>query len=248
MTMLPWYARSLRYAQRSLAIRRARGDVWGQGQTLGFSGVTLYAASRYDEGVDACREAIRLLKRTGDQWEVNTASWNLAIRLLPQGRLACRGRGRTRDVLLGHGDRRRDLGRGGTVGVDPRERWSRRPHADRGRARAQQRRPEHDRGAAVGRCPLRHPGRRPGPRRGRGRAGGDMVRGRRTPPGVRRSRRILERHIARLAVERPRRTTRPAAPGCCGPAPPTSDERASGPSAIATTPRTPSAKPACSPA
>ena len=88
MTMLPWYERSLRYARRSLEIRRARNDPWGQGQSHGFAGVTLYAASRYDEGADACREAIRLLKSTGDQWEVNTASWNLAMCLYRKGDLA----------------------------------------------------------------------------------------------------------------------------------------------------------------
>lgn len=88
MTMLPWYERSLRYARRSLEIRKARNDPWGQGQSLGFAGVTLYAASRFDEGVDACREAIRLLESTGDQWEVNTASWNLAMCLHRKGDLA----------------------------------------------------------------------------------------------------------------------------------------------------------------
>ena len=79
MTMLPWFGRSLRYASRSLAIRRDNGDVWGQGQSQSFAGVTLYAASRFDEGAEACREASRLLQSTGDQWEVNTAHWNLAL-------------------------------------------------------------------------------------------------------------------------------------------------------------------------
>ena len=88
MTMLPWYERSLRYARRSLEIRQARNDPWGQGQSHGFAGVTLYAASRYDEAVDACREAIRLLQSTGDQWEVNTASWTLAMCLHRKGELA----------------------------------------------------------------------------------------------------------------------------------------------------------------
>ncbi len=87
MTMLPWFERSLHYARRSLEIRRARNDPWGQGQSHGFAGVTLYAASRYDEGADACREAIRLLKSTGDQWEVNTATWNLAMCLHRKGDL-----------------------------------------------------------------------------------------------------------------------------------------------------------------
>jgi diguanylate cyclase (GGDEF)-like protein/PAS domain S-box-containing protein len=78
MTMLPWFGRALDFAQRSLEIRRANGDVWGQGQSQSFAGVTLYAASRFDEAEDACREAIHLLESTGDQWEVNTAGWNLA--------------------------------------------------------------------------------------------------------------------------------------------------------------------------
>jgi diguanylate cyclase (GGDEF)-like protein/PAS domain S-box-containing protein len=88
MTMLPWFGRALDYAQRSLAIRRDLADVWGQGQSLGFAGVTLYAASRFDAGEQACREAIRLLEQTGDQWEVNTARWNLAMCLHRKGELA----------------------------------------------------------------------------------------------------------------------------------------------------------------
>ena len=87
MTMLPWFGRALTYAQRSLTIRRELGDVWGQGQSLNFTGVTLYAASRFDESEEACREAIRLLESTGDQWEVNTARWNLALCLYRKGEL-----------------------------------------------------------------------------------------------------------------------------------------------------------------
>jgi PAS domain S-box-containing protein len=87
LTMLPWYRRSVRYAQRSLDIRRELGDVWGQGQSLNFTGVARYAASQFDLAQAACEEAIRLLRRTGDQWEVNTASWNLALCLLRTGEL-----------------------------------------------------------------------------------------------------------------------------------------------------------------
>ena len=94
MTMIPWFSRALSYAQRSLEIRRDLADVWGQGQSLNFAGVTLYAASRFDEGEEACREAIRLLESTGDQWEVNTAGWNLAMCLYRKGELAGGGRGR----------------------------------------------------------------------------------------------------------------------------------------------------------
>ena len=88
MTMIPWFSRALRYAQRSLEIRTELGDVWGQGQSRGFAGVTLYAASRFEEGAEACREALRLLEQTGDRWESNTAGWNLAMCLYRQGNLA----------------------------------------------------------------------------------------------------------------------------------------------------------------
>jgi len=87
MTMIPWFSRALRYAQRSLAVREQLGDTWGQGQSRGFAGVTLYAASRFDEGEEACREALRLLDATGDKWESNTAGWNLALCLYRKGQL-----------------------------------------------------------------------------------------------------------------------------------------------------------------
>ena len=88
MTMAPWYSRGLRYAQRSLAIRRDLGDVWGQGQSLSFCGVVLYAASRYRDCIDHCREAVRLLERTGDRWEQHTATWHLAFAHYRLGELA----------------------------------------------------------------------------------------------------------------------------------------------------------------
>jgi diguanylate cyclase (GGDEF)-like protein/PAS domain S-box-containing protein len=87
MTMLPWFGRALEFARRSLEVRRAAGDVWGQGQSQSFAGVTLYAASRFDEAEDACREAIHLLELTGDQWETLTASWNLAMSRHRKGEL-----------------------------------------------------------------------------------------------------------------------------------------------------------------
>jgi diguanylate cyclase (GGDEF)-like protein/PAS domain S-box-containing protein len=76
MTMMPLYSRGLSYAKRSLDIRRAAGDVWGQGQSLNFYGVALYASSRYRECIEACRESVLLLERTGDRWEQNTAIWH----------------------------------------------------------------------------------------------------------------------------------------------------------------------------
>ena len=79
MTMAPWYARGLTYARRSYEIRRDLGDVWGQGQSLNFHGVVLYAASRYRECIEQCREAVRVLERTGDRWEQNTATWTMVF-------------------------------------------------------------------------------------------------------------------------------------------------------------------------
>jgi signal transduction histidine kinase/tetratricopeptide (TPR) repeat protein len=76
---LPWYSRGRAYAQRSLDIRREFGDVWGQGQSLGFYGVVLYAGSRFEEALEKLNEAIRLLDRTGDQWEINTALWHVGF-------------------------------------------------------------------------------------------------------------------------------------------------------------------------
>ncbi|HUC03883.1 MAG TPA: EAL domain-containing protein, partial [Acidimicrobiales bacterium] len=76
MTMLPWFGRGLKYARQSMEIRRDLGDAWGVGQSLNFCGVVLYASTRYREGIESFREAIRLLERTGDRWEMNTAIWN----------------------------------------------------------------------------------------------------------------------------------------------------------------------------
>jgi signal transduction histidine kinase/tetratricopeptide (TPR) repeat protein len=77
MTMIPWFSRGIAYARRSYQIRKSLADAWGQGQSLHFLGIVLYAASRFEESIESCSEAIRLLERTGDQWEVNTARWHI---------------------------------------------------------------------------------------------------------------------------------------------------------------------------
>jgi diguanylate cyclase (GGDEF)-like protein/PAS domain S-box-containing protein len=79
MTMIPWYRRGIEYARRSLAIRTALGDHWGQGQSLSFLGVVRYAASDFPGTIDCASRAIRLLERTGDRWECNTAAWHFAL-------------------------------------------------------------------------------------------------------------------------------------------------------------------------
>jgi signal transduction histidine kinase/DNA-binding response OmpR family regulator/tetratricopeptide (TPR) repeat protein len=88
MSLLPLYRRGVAYAQRSLEIRRSFGDVWGQGQSLCYYGVVLYAGSRFAECVERGREAIRLLERTGDFWEVHIARYQVAAALYRMGDLA----------------------------------------------------------------------------------------------------------------------------------------------------------------
>ncbi|HJQ43005.1 MAG TPA: AAA family ATPase, partial [Jatrophihabitantaceae bacterium] len=88
MTMLPSFRRGLRYGLRSFEIRRSLGDVWGQGQSLAFIAVVRYGASDWSAASDTCHEAIRLLRQTGDQWEVNTAAWHDALSQYRLGNLA----------------------------------------------------------------------------------------------------------------------------------------------------------------
>lgn len=79
MTMIPWFGRGISYARKSYDLRVALGDEWGQGQSLSFYGVALYGASRFEECIAACREAVELLGRMGDRWEENTAHWHIAF-------------------------------------------------------------------------------------------------------------------------------------------------------------------------
>ena len=85
MSLVPWFSRGVAYAQRSLEIRRALNDVWGQGQSLSYMGVVLYVAARFRECVEKSREAVRLLERTGDFWEVHIARYQMAAALYRLG-------------------------------------------------------------------------------------------------------------------------------------------------------------------
>ena len=87
MSLVPWYSRGVAYALKSLAIRVELGDLWGQGQSLHYLGVVLYSGSRYQECVEKCREAVRLLERTGDFWEVHIARYQIAAALYRLGEL-----------------------------------------------------------------------------------------------------------------------------------------------------------------
>ncbi len=85
VSLIPLFARAIRYAEKSLALRREFQDVWGEGQTLTFYSCVLYYASRFQESVDKGRAAIRLLEQTGDYWQVHIARYQVAASLYHLG-------------------------------------------------------------------------------------------------------------------------------------------------------------------
>ena len=78
MSLVGYFSRGEAYAHKSLAVYKSLGDLWGQGQSLHFYGVVLYAASKYEECIEKCHEAMRLLERTGDLWELSIARYHVA--------------------------------------------------------------------------------------------------------------------------------------------------------------------------
>ncbi|MBV9124577.1 MAG: AAA family ATPase, partial [Planctomycetes bacterium] len=52
MTLIPLIRRGIAYVEKSLAIRQAKRDLWGQGQSLHYYGVLLLTASRFSECID----------------------------------------------------------------------------------------------------------------------------------------------------------------------------------------------------
>jgi len=88
MSLVGFYIRGIAYAQESLSIYKSLGNLWGQGQAINFHGIVLYYASRYEECLEKCREAVRVLERAGDLWEVNAARVHMAFSLYRLGNLA----------------------------------------------------------------------------------------------------------------------------------------------------------------
>lgn len=88
MSLLPWLSRGEDFAKRSLEIRKNLGDVCGQGQSLHYWGVVLFVGAKFDDCISKCMEAVRLLERTGDFWEVNMARWQSANAVYRKGDLA----------------------------------------------------------------------------------------------------------------------------------------------------------------
>ncbi len=88
MSLIPLARRGIRYARRSIRLRRDLKDVWGEGQSRGFYSILLYSISRLDECVDQARQAEAVLLKTGDYWEVNIARYQLAAALMRKGHFA----------------------------------------------------------------------------------------------------------------------------------------------------------------
>lgn len=87
MTLISYFSRGAAYAQKSFEIRKALDDLWGQGQSLAYHGIVLYAGSRFAECVEKGREGVRLLERMGDFWEVHIARYQVAAALYRMGDL-----------------------------------------------------------------------------------------------------------------------------------------------------------------
>jgi len=78
MTLVPWFGRAIAYSEKALAMQRQLGDLWGEGQALVYYGIVLFAASRFQQCIEKCRDAVRLLERLGDFWQVHMARYQLA--------------------------------------------------------------------------------------------------------------------------------------------------------------------------
>ncbi len=87
MTLIPCFSRGISYVRRSLEIRRVMNDSWGQGQSLSYYSLVLYAASRFYECANKARDGIELLEKTGDYWQVHIARFLYSTALFRLGNL-----------------------------------------------------------------------------------------------------------------------------------------------------------------
>ena len=153
MTVLPWFSRGLDYADRSLAIRRDLGRRLGAGPVAALPRrralrrVALRGVHR-----ELRARPSRLLERTGDRWEMNTASLARRHLPLPPRRPPGAAVERAREVHRAGREIGDPQAAGITLGI-----WSKatggaragRPR--RRRAGARRRRRPHPRGAGAGR-------------------------------------------------------------------------------------------------
>ena len=87
MSLIPWQSRGLDYAKRSLDLRKASGDLWGQGQSRNFLSIMFYSGARFQECMNQAQQALSVLERTGDYWEIHMAQYQYAASLYRLGSL-----------------------------------------------------------------------------------------------------------------------------------------------------------------
>ncbi len=87
LTILGYFSRGVRYAKKAIRMREELDDTWGKGQALVFLGITLFAASRFQECIESCRSAIRILEKLGDYWQIHMARYQIAASLYYLGDL-----------------------------------------------------------------------------------------------------------------------------------------------------------------
>ena len=78
MSLLAFFNRGITYSQRAHSIYESLLDSQGQGTALHYNGLALYVAARYEECIEKCGEAVRMLERAGDVWERNIARYHIA--------------------------------------------------------------------------------------------------------------------------------------------------------------------------
>ncbi len=86
MSLIPLRRRGILYGRRSLEIRTAQNDLWGQGQSLHCLAIALYSAAEFEECVDVGRRSVRILEKAGDFWEKHIAQYQVAASLYRLGR------------------------------------------------------------------------------------------------------------------------------------------------------------------
>jgi serine/threonine protein kinase len=79
LSMVPLHNRGIRYAEKSLKIRRAHGHRWGMAQSLHFLGLAQHSSGRLRESVENMEQAVEIFEQTGDWWEVNIVRYQLGL-------------------------------------------------------------------------------------------------------------------------------------------------------------------------
>ncbi|MFN3192657.1 MAG: ATP-binding protein [Aureliella sp.] len=87
MSLIPWQSRGLDYAKRSLRIRTEHQDLWGQGQSRNFLSIMFYSGAKFEECLNQAQQAVSVLERTGDFWEVHMAQYQAAASMYRLGEL-----------------------------------------------------------------------------------------------------------------------------------------------------------------